>query len=104
VAAPVEVGTRLIAADLREDDGVVVLGVLGGVDEGERALPRPAPEGREPWALAAELLDVASAELLEASRLVPEPLPELRARGQLLLPAVELGPLTGDPARPQPVD
>ena len=67
---------------LREDDGVIVVGVVGGVDEGERSLPRLASQCREPRTLAAELLDIASAELRESFRLVPEPLPELWARGR----------------------
>lgn len=78
---------------LGEDDGVVVLGVPGGEDEGECAVARSLPELREPRALATELPDIAAAKLLEATRLVPEPLPEFRTRWQLSLPLIELGPL-----------
>ena len=78
--------------------------VMRGVDQRERAIARPLSEGCEPWTLAAELVDVAPTELLKASRVMPEPLPELRARGQLLLPVIELGLLARDPTRPQPVD
>lgn len=63
------------AQDLGEDDGVVVLGVLGGIDEGERAVPRPPAKLDEQRAMAAELLDIAAAKLIEATRLVREPLP-----------------------------
>ena len=90
--------------DLLEDDGVVVLCVMGGIDERERAFPRPASERRELGTLTAELLDVAPTELLKASRVMPEPLPELRARGQFLLPAIEPGLFARDATRPQPVD
>jgi len=89
---------------LGEDDGVVVLRIVRGVHQRERALPRPASQGREPGALFAELLDVASTELIEPFRLMCEPLPQLRAGGKLLLPVVELGPVTRDATRPQPVD
>jgi hypothetical protein len=68
------------AQDLGEDDGVVVLGVPGGVDEGEGAVAGPPPQLCEPRALAPKLLDVAPTKLFEATRLVPEPLPKLRAR------------------------
>src|SRR5262249_10072211 len=52
----------------------------------------------------AQLLAIARAELLEALGLVVEPLAQLAAGRQLAGPIVELGPLAGDPARPQPVD
>ena len=81
------------AQDLGEDNGVVVLGVPGGVHEGECAISRSPSELSEPRAFATKLLDVAAAELLETTRLVPEPLSEFRTRRQLLLPLVELGPL-----------
>ena len=89
---------------LGEDDGVVVLGVSGAVDEGQGAVPRPAPQLRQLRALRAQLLQVAAAELLEAARLMPEPLPQPGAGRQLLLPFVETGPLPGDATRPEPVD
>ncbi len=90
--------------DLREDDGFVVLAVASAVDERQSADPRLAAERGQPRTLAAKLLGVASLKLLKAARLVAKPLPQLRARGQLLLPAIELGPLARDSTRPQPVD
>ncbi len=90
--------------NVREDDGVVVLGVVGGVDERQRACARSASECRQPRTVGLKLLDVASAELLKAAWFVPEPLPELGARGQLLLPVVELGSRARDATWPQPVD
>ena len=60
--------------DLSEDYRVVVLGVMGGVDERQRPLPRASAERRQRRTLVAELLDVALAKLLEAAGLVPEPL------------------------------
>lgn len=87
--------------DLSEDNRVVVFGVPGGVLQGEDAVACPPAEFRESRASATKLFDVAAAKLLEAARLVPEPLPELRARRQLPLPLIELGPLARDPARPR---
>src|ERR1019366_389901 len=66
---------------LREDDRVVVFRVMGGVDERQRAIARPASERGEPWTLAAKLLDVASAKLLKAAWLVPQPPAQICARG-----------------------
>jgi hypothetical protein len=65
--------------------------VSRGVDKGERAPAGSAPELRQARALITKLLDVAATELLEATRIMSEPLPELRARGQLLVPCVKLG-------------
>ena len=90
--------------DLCQHDGVVVFCVVSRVDQRQRSLSRPAPERRELRTVAPKLLDVAPAKLLEALRLMPEPLPQLRARGELFLPSVEPSSLPGYPARPQPVD
>jgi hypothetical protein len=90
--------------DLRENDRVVVILVVCGVDERERALSRPAPELGDARTLMAELGRVAPAELREAARLMPEPSPQLRARRQLSVPLVESCPLARDPARPKPID
>src|SRR5581483_1658549 len=87
-----------------EHDRVVVLAVVGGVDEGERARPRSAPELRELRPRVPKLADVAATELGETVRLVSEPFPELGARRQLLLPLVELRLLLRDAARPEPID
>jgi hypothetical protein len=46
------------AQNLGEDNGVVVLGVPGGVDEGERAIARSPPELGEPRAFATKLLSM----------------------------------------------
>jgi len=89
---------------VRENDRVVVFGVVGGVHERERALPRPASKLGDPRTLVAELLRVASTELLEAARLVSEPLPQLGARRQLARSLVELSPVARDPSRPEPID
>jgi hypothetical protein len=87
-----------------EHDGVVVLRVTRGVDEGKRALAGPPPELRQPGASAAKLLEVAVAKLLEATGVMREPLPELRARRQFRFPLIELGPLSRDPTWPEAVD
>src|SRR4051794_27862430 len=86
--------------DLRENDRVVVVAVVGGVDERERAFPRPLSECRQTRTVVAQFLDVASPELLEALGIVTEPLPQIRARRQLLRPRVELDSGAGDSARP----
>ena len=93
-----------VPQDLCEHDSFVVLAIAGAVDERQRAGPRLAPERRQPRTLTAKLLDVASAKRRKAARLVPKPLPQLGARRQLLLPAIQLGPLARNPARPEPVD
>jgi hypothetical protein len=90
--------------DLRQHDGVVVFCVVSRVDQRQRPLSRATSERRESRTLPPKLLDVAAAKLLEAFRLMPKPLPQLGARGELFLPSVEPGSLPGYPARPQPVD
>ena len=90
--------------DLCQDDGVVVFCVVSRVDQRQRSLSRPASERRELRTVAPKLLDVAPAKLLEAFGLMPEPPPQLGARGELFLPGVEPGSLPGYPARPEPVD
>ena len=77
--------------DFGEHYRVVVLGVMGGVDERQRPLPRASAERRQRRTLGAELLDVALAKLLEAAGLVPEPSPQLGTRRQRALPVVEFG-------------
>jgi hypothetical protein len=81
-----------------------VLGVVGGVDEGERAAAGPPPELHEPWALATKLLDVTPPEFIEATRLVPEPSSELGARRQFPIPLIEPGLIAGDSSRPEAVN
>jgi hypothetical protein len=90
--------------DPGENDGVVVLAVVGGIDEGKRAVPSPAPQLREPRALLAKLLGVAAAELLKAAWFVPKPLPQLGAWSKLALPLIEAGLVARDAARPEAVD
>jgi hypothetical protein len=79
--------------DLGEYDRVIVFGVPRRLDEGERAATRPLPELREPRALVTKLFDIAATKLLKTTRIVPKPLSEFRARRQLSLPLIELGPL-----------
>src|SRR5215207_2128249 len=95
-------GTRQTALQhLRQDHRVVVLAVARGVDERERRRARPMPQRCQRRTLVAELANVAAAELLEAVRNVAEPLPQLGAGSQLLLPGIKLGMGTGDSPRPQ---
>src|SRR4051812_14156046 len=51
------------AQDLAQDDGVVVLAVVGGVHEGERAFSRPTPECSQLPTTPAQLVDIVAAEL-----------------------------------------
>src|SRR5215218_6033259 len=78
--APLSMPRQSAPQDGRENDRVVVVAVAGGIDEGKRAVPCPAPQLGEPRTLLAKLLDKAAAELLKAARLVPKPLPQLGAR------------------------
>jgi hypothetical protein len=43
--------------------------------------------------LVTKLFDIAATKLLKTTRIVPKPLSEFRARRQLSLPLIELGPL-----------
>src|SRR4051812_10826615 len=81
------------AQDLAQDDGVVVLAVVGGVHEGERAFSRPTPECSQLPTTPAQLVDIAAAELVKTLRRMPEPLAQLRAGRHVLLPRVESGAL-----------
>src|SRR4051812_47195499 len=65
--------------DLGQDDGVVMFAVVGGVHEGERAFSRPAPERSQLPTTPAQLIDIATAELVKPLRRVAEPLAQLRA-------------------------
>ena len=81
-----------------------MFGVPGRVNQSERAAAGPSPELREARALATKLLDVAATKLLEATRLVREPLPKLRARREFSVPFIEPCPLTRHPARGSDLD
>src|SRR4029079_11445468 len=71
-------GARLAAPELREHDGVVVLGVASAVDERQRGLARSSAELSQLLLLCGELLDVPLSELREAGGVVAEPAPQLR--------------------------
>jgi RNA polymerase sigma-70 factor, ECF subfamily len=101
---PAALSRQASPENLGQDNRVVVLCVVSRVHQGQGPLSRPAAESRKSRTLIAKLLDVAPAKLLEAFRLVPEPLPQARARSQLFLPGVELSALARYPTRPQPVD
>jgi hypothetical protein len=61
------------AYDLGEDDRIVVIPIARGVDEGECAVTCPAPELFEPRPLITKFVKIATAEFVEATRVVPEP-------------------------------
>ena len=85
----------MLAQELGEHDGVVVLLVPGAVDEGERPLPSPAPELVELLLVGGELRAVPPLELGESLWVVPEPRAQLRARDKIARPLVETCPLLG---------
>jgi methylated-DNA-[protein]-cysteine S-methyltransferase len=74
----------------------------------ERHPPLPAGFGDLPHGLGPlrilQLGAIAGGELLEALGVVAVPLAQLRGRGDLLAPLVELGVLLAQPARPEAVD
>ena len=97
-------GRKSTSHDLGQDRRVVVLRISCGVHQRERSgACSPAQRGElgAPWS---KLLDVAAPELLVASGIVPEPLPQRRARRQVLRPLVELRPLARDASRPESID
>jgi hypothetical protein len=69
-----------VSQDPGENNGVVVLTIAGGIDEGKRAVTGSTAQLREPRTLLSKLLYVTPAKLLKAARLVPKPLPQLGAR------------------------
>ena len=92
------------AHDLSEDDRVVMFRISSGEHERERAVAGPPPELRETRTLPAKLICVAPTELLEATRIVSEPRPQLGARRQLRFPCVQRCSLPRHPSRPEAVD
>ena len=81
-----------------------MLFVASCVDKGEGSGASAPSEFCEARALVFELREVAPAELGEPAWVVREPLSQLGARRQLLVPLVELGTFLGDPPWPKPVD
>ena len=67
--------------DVAEDDGVVVVFVVGCVDECQSAPACVAAKCCEARALVLEFVEVAAAELGEACWVVSEPFAQVRARG-----------------------
>ena len=92
------------AQDVGEHGRVAVLGVARCEDQRDDAGPRAAAQFAEPLALVAELGAIAASELLEAVRIVPVPLSQLRARSELAHPLVDGGPLARDASGPDAVD
>jgi hypothetical protein len=66
-----------------------MLRVSSGEDERERAVAGLPPELLETRTLATKLVHVPSTELREATRIMPEPCPQLGAWSQLRIPFVQ---------------
>ena len=84
---------RAVTHELREDNGVVVILVVRGIDDRDRPLTRAAPQLPEALALSLQLVAVAGAKLIEALGHVVEPATQLVAWRQLTRPLVQLGAL-----------
>src|SRR4051812_30842636 len=87
-----------------EDDGTVVRLVPGGVDERDRPGADFLLQVAEEIALLVEFRPVPPAELVPLGRVVPEPLAEFRAGGDLLEPQVDRRLLIADPSGPEPLN
>jgi hypothetical protein len=81
-----------------------MLRISSGENKRERAVAGPPPELRETRTLPAKLICVAPTELLEATRIVSEPRPQLGARRQLGFPCVQPCSLPRHPSRPEAID
>ena len=95
---------QVATQNLGEHGGVAVIGVTRGEDQREDARPRTAAQVGQPLAVGAELGALASAELLEALRLVSVPAPQRIAGRQLACPVIDRSTLARDPARPHAID
>src|SRR5581483_2933919 len=90
--------------EVGEDDGAVVLRVPRPVDERHRPRAGAAPQLAPLLLVCAQLLVVASAELVEPAWVVAEPAAELGARGELPRPGVQARLLARHATWPEPVD
>lgn len=90
-----------IAQQLGEHDGVVVLAVTGGVDDGERGAPGATSQLVATLRTGGELVAIAGAKLVEALGNVIEPAASLVAGRQLARPLIDAGALVRDPSRPE---
>src|SRR5581483_10154467 len=90
--------------EVGEDDGAVVLRVPRPVDERHRPRAGAAPQLAQLLLVCAQLLGVASAELVEPAWVVAEPAAELGARGELPRPGVQARLLARHATWPEPVD
>src|SRR5262249_4817203 len=83
-----------------QHDGIVVLFVMGRIDERNPAFSRQCAEPRELFGVRAQLLNIASAELLPAGRIVPKPFAQSGAWCDVLHPLIYGCVCFPDPARP----
>src|SRR4051812_3298813 len=101
---PHPIDASAIPDELCQHDRVVVLGVAGGVDDGDRPLLRAAAQVLDVLTACRELVAVARAELREALGNMVEPFAQLVAGRQLARPLVQVCALARDATRPDVVD
>jgi hypothetical protein len=85
-------------------EGMIVVRLLGRIDEGDRALMGTATELVQRFCVLGEFVAVSAAELVPTFGIMAEPGAQLCARGDLLDPVVEPGVCLADAARPQAID
>ena len=90
--------------DFSQHDGIIELFVPGGIDEGDRAPPRPATQIAKQIRMLGDLPPIAALEVLPTAGLVIEPAPERAAWRDVLHPIVDLQFRLANAARPKPVD
>src|SRR5262245_42582647 len=89
---------------LLEGNGIIVLPVLGAVDERHRAVAHMRHELLDRRAILLEFLEVASPERGPFRRVVAEPLPEHGTRCDLFEPEINARRTLRHAPRPEPVD
>src|SRR5437764_13180782 len=82
-------------------DGAVARNVVRGVDEGAPPAPGRREERLPGRAMRAQLGEVPPPELRPLLRVVAEPLPQVRARRDVLQPPIEFQTRLPDAPRPQ---
>ena len=74
------------------------------VDEGDRVRPSQSADAIQFLAVLPKFGPVAALELRPALGIMPEPLPQLGGRGDLLYPFIERGLFFAQPSRPESID
>src|SRR5690349_8343820 len=94
----------IVKQQIAQDDGIGMLGSVRGKCQGHRSLFRQLPQSCQGClpGLRGQLGLVPAAKLGEFLRVMPKPGARLAAGGNLLQPEVNVRPLFGEPARPEP--